>query len=89
MPCRGAQAGGTAGRDDRGTADAANEENLSVDVQNNLPEVQAEQQSCSLLPKFGRPPEFGVFQEIAQKIAQNFLCYSRTLAKVPEKGKNG
>ena len=36
------------------------------------------QQSCPLLPKFRRPPEFGVFQEIAQKIAQNFLCYSRT-----------
>ena len=31
-------------------------------------------QSCPLHPKFGRPPEFGVFQEIAQ----NFLCYSRT-----------
>ena len=25
-------------------------------------------QSCYLLPKFGSSPEFGVFQEIAQKI---------------------
>ena len=62
---------------------------FSVDCSVSVPRLEAVRpsphKSCSLLPKFGRPPEFGVYQEIAQ----NFLCYSRTLAKVPEKGKNG
>ena len=31
-------------------------------------------QSCCLLSKFGRPPKYGRFQEIAQKIAQNFCA---------------
>ena len=31
-------------------------------------------QSCRRLPKFGRPQEFGRFQKIAQKMAQNFCA---------------
>ena len=40
---------------------------------------------CSLLPKFGSSPEFGVFQEIAQKIAQKILCYFKIGQKRPKK----
>ena len=39
------------------------------------------QQSCPLFPKFGRSPEFGGFQEIAQKTAQKILCYSQIGSK--------
>ena len=35
------------------------------------------------LPKFGSSPEFGVFQEIAQKIAQKILCYFKSGQKRP------
>ena len=42
-------------------------------------------QSCYLLPKFGSSPEFGVFQEIAQKIAQKILCYFKIGQKSPKK----
>ena len=42
-------------------------------------------QSCYLLPKFGSSPEFGVFQEIAQKIAQKILCYFKIGQKRPKK----
>ena len=31
-------------------------------------------QSCRRLPKFGRSPDFGSFQKIEQKIAQNFCA---------------
>ena len=43
------------------------------------------QQSCYLLPKFGSSPEFGVFQEIAQKIAQKILWYFKIGQKRPKK----
>ena len=42
-------------------------------------------QSCYLLPKFGSSPEFGVFQEITQKIAQKILCYFKIGQKRPKK----
>ena len=49
----------------------------------------ARQQSCRLLPNFGRPPEFGRFQEIAQKIAQNFCAIFKIGQKHPKKLPNG
>ena len=45
-------------------------------------------QSCYLLPKFGSSPEFGVFQEIAQKIAQKILCDFKIGQKRPKKLSN-
>ena len=47
------------------------------------------EQSCRLLPNFGRPPEFGRFQEIAQKIAQNFCAIFKIGQKHPKKLPNG
>ena len=42
-------------------------------------------QNCRLLPNFRRPPEFGRFQEIAQKIAQNFCAIFKIGQKRPKK----
>ena len=42
-------------------------------------------QSCRRLPNFGRPPEFGRFQEIAQKIAQIFCAIFKIAEKHPQK----
>ena len=47
--------------------------------------VVSELQSCYLLPKFGSSPEFRVFQEMAQKIAQKILCYFKIGQKRPKK----
>ena len=50
-----------------------------------LPCYHPSMQSCYLLPKFGSSPEFGVFQEIAQKIAQKILWYFKIGQKRPKK----
>ena len=42
-------------------------------------------QSCRRLPNFGRSPEFGSFQKIAQKIAQNFCAIFKIGPKPPQK----
>ena len=56
------------------------------------PQIQdqypASNQCCSLLPKFGSSPEFGVFQEIAQKILCHFQNRSKTPQKASERHKN-
>ena len=38
-------------------------------------------QSCRRLPKFGRPPEFGSFQKIAQKIAEHFCAILKLILR--------
>ena len=48
----------------------------------------AGQQRCRRLPNFGRSPEFGRFQKIAQKIAQNFCAISKIGQKRPKKHLN-
>ena len=52
------------------------------------------EQSCRRLPKFGRPPEFGSFQKIAQnfcaifkivkKRSKKLLNATKTLEKLPK-----
>ena len=42
-------------------------------------------QSCRRLPNFGGSPEFGSFQKIAQKIAQNFCAIFKIGQKRPKK----
>ena len=42
-------------------------------------------QRCRRLPNFGRSPEFGRFQKIAQKIAQNFCAIFKIGQKHPKK----
>ena len=42
-------------------------------------------QRCRRLPNFGRSPEFGSLQKIAQKIAQNFCAIFKIGQKRPKK----
>ena len=44
-------------------------------------------QSCRRLPNLGKSPEFGSYQKIAQKMAQHFFAFSKsvkTLQKASE-----
>ena len=66
-----------------------NQDIVHVNVATGPVNMATAPQSCRLLPNFGRPPEFGRFQEIAQKIAQNFCAIFKIGQKHPKKLPNG
>ena len=50
--------------------------------------VELMNESCRLLPKFGKPPKFWRFQEIAQKISQNFYVFVKSTQKASKRYRN-